>query len=642
MIQHFWRSPGTGISDTDPLLEAALPQDIDEHDSKSKDDNSDEESDNDDQEVKEARARRLRETGGWFGYLQDFAIFLPYVVPQHDLRVQCCIIISLLTIIAERILNVAIPYLLGIIADKVTSGVAPSRELIVFLVLDIISGDSGVILIQDLAKIPIKQFSYKKLTNAAFNHVMAQSIDFHATQDSAEVMKAIEQGEALGGVLESVVIDISPVFVDVVVACIMFYRKFNAAVALILLVASFVYLTAEALSARLTTNERRRVTRAERLQIRRMHQAVQGWQTVAFFNQFNSEARKLSGAVTDHMAAKARFQGLQALFQALVELVVPVTFFGLAFLILQEIAAGRASPGDFVFFLQYWDSIIYPIQFLSNHFRWLVTDFVDAERLLLLLMTKPSIADVPDASPLPATKGNVEFKDVSFMYDEGRQALSNISFSASPGQTIALVGQTGAGKSSVLKLLMRLYDVTSGSITISGYDIRSITLSSLRDVLGVVPQSPMFFNASIMENVRYARPNATDDEVYAACRAAAMHDTIIQYREGYSTQVGERGVKLSGGEAQRLAIARVLLKDAPIVLLDEATSAVDTVTEGKIKDAFEMLREGRIVIVIAHRLSTIVEADQILVFHEGRIVERGTHAELCGEEGRYWKLWHQS
>ncbi|KAH8695886.1 P-loop containing nucleoside triphosphate hydrolase protein [Phaeosphaeriaceae sp. PMI808] len=625
MTFQFWRSPGTGTKDTDPLLEAGLLPDINENDPKLNEDDSDDESD-DDQEVKEARAERLRETGGWFGYLKDFSIFLPYIIPKNDILAQFSIFISILTIILERVLRIAIPYLLGIISDKVTSGVAPMRELAVYFMADILSGESGVHLVQELAKIPIKRFSYKEITNAAFKHVMAQSIDFHSTQDSAEVMKAIEQGFALSNVLESVVFDILPTFFDVLVACVMFYRKFNAAVPIILLAASIVYLAAEAFSARLTTNDRRRVTKAERSQIRKMHQAVQGWQTVTFFNQFQKEYRILSAAVEEHLTANTRFLTKQELYKALIELLIPVAFFSLAFLILQEIAAGKATPGDFVFFLMYWDSIIYPIKFLSDHFRWLVTDFVDAERLLLLLKTKPSITDTPDAMPLPIAQGKVEFKDVSLMYDEDRQALTDVSFTASPSQTIALVGQTGAGKSSVLKLLLRLYDVTSGSISIWGRDIRSITLSSLRDVLGVVPQSPVFFNASIIENVRYARSNATDEE----------------YRRAYDTEVGERGVKLSGGEAQRLAIARVLLKNAPIVLLDEATSAVDTVTEGKIKQAFEKLREGRIVIVIAHRLSTTVNADQILVFHDGRIVERGDHDELCKRKGRYWELWEQS
>lgn len=644
MPLQIWRSPGKGTSDVDPLLEAAVPSTPEPNylNLKDEEDESNNESDDEDGAVKEARAERLRETGGWLGYLKDFTIFLPYVVPRGDLKVQICLVVCICTIVSERILQFAIPYVLGVIADKATSGAAPIRELIIFLVIDILHSDSGIGFIQGLSKIPIKQFSYIKLSNAAFNHVMAQSIDFHSTQDSAEVMKANEQGEALGNVLESVILDIAPTLVDVVVACVIFYRKFNPLVAAGLLGASTTYLVAEALSSRLTTDDRRVLTKAERLETRKMHQAIQGWQTVTYFNQFRREARTFADAVANHMRVKTRFEGRQTAFRALVELLIPTTFFALAYIILQRIAAREASPGDFVFFITYWDSIIYPLKFLTHHIRWIVSDFVDAERLLLLLKTSPSVTDEPDAHPLVVRDGDVMFDRVTFMYDEGRYALRNISFTVSPGQTIALVGQTGAGKSSILKLLLRLHEVTSGKITISSQNISMVTLSSLRDAVSVVPQSPMFFNASIKENVRYARSSATDEDVHAACQAAAIHDTIMSYPKGYNTQVGERGLKLSGGEAQRLAIARALLKDAPIVLLDEATSAVDTVTEGKIKDALEKLRHGRIVIVIAHRLSTIVDADQILVLHEGEVVERGRHDELCNNKGKYWELWEQS
>ncbi|KAF2010910.1 P-loop containing nucleoside triphosphate hydrolase protein [Aaosphaeria arxii CBS 175.79] len=637
-----FKTPGHGSYDTDPLLEAATTsaatysRDLEADDSDSDDDNDE------NQDVKDARTERLRDTGGWLGYLRDFTIFLPYVVPRRDFKVQLCLLICIITLVLERLMQVAIPYTLGIIADKVTSGSAPVQELLVFLGLDVLHGSSGLGLIQDLSKIPIKQFSYKRLTNAAFNHVMAQSIDFHSTQDSAEIMKAVEQGEAVGNVLESVVFDIAPPLIDVIVACTIFYQRFGPAVAMVLFGASVAYLVLETSSTRLTTDDRRKLTKAARVETRKIHQAIQGWQTVVYFNQFHRETRNLAGAVSEHMKAKTRFEARQALIQALVELFVPVTFFTLAYLVLRHIAAGTASPGDFVFFLTYWDSIIYPLKFLTEHFRWLVSDFVDAERLLFLLKTKPSIVDAPEALPLAPCVNEVRFDEVSFQYEEGRYALQDISFTASAGQVVALVGETGAGKSSILKLLLRMHDITAGSITFSNQDIRDVTISSIRNAVSVVPQTPMFFNAPIIENVRYARSTATDEDVHEACRAAAIHDTIMRYPESYDTQVGERGVKLSGGEAQRLAIARALLKNAPIVLLDEATSAVDTITEGRIKSVLGNLRRGRIWIVIAHRLSTIVDADQILVLHEGRLVEKGSHAELCEKRGRYWKLWEQS
>lgn len=636
------KSPGNGSQDFDPLLESALPQD---HDDDRADDASDDDSDSgsdDDQDVKDARAARLNETRGWLGYLRDFAIFAPFVFPRRNLKIQLCLFVCIVAFVLQRMVQAALPYTLGVIADKVTSGVVPTRELLILLLLDVANHESGLVLIQNLSKIPIKQFSYNTLTNAAFNHVMAQSFDFHSTHDSAEVMKTIEQGESVGFVLDTVVFEIAPTLIDVIVAGTIFATKFTPVVAIVFFVACVVYLTAQAFSTKLMTGNRRDMTRAERLQIGKTHQAIEGWQTVAFFNQFQREARNLADAVATHTKARSWFDQKKALLDASVELLISATFFALAFIIVHNIASGQASAGDFVFFLSYWDAIIYPLTYLTNHIHWLSNDFVDAERLLMLFKTKPSIVDAEDAYTLAARDGSVQFEDVSFGYEEGHYALHDISFTALPGQTVAFVGETGAGKSSILKLLMRVHDIESGKITISGQSIQHVTLGSLRDAISVVPQTTLFFNTSIMDNVRYARSSATDEEVFEACRAAAIHDTIMQYPNGYGTRVGERGVKLSGGEAQRLAIARALLRNAPIVLLDEATSAVDTVTEGKIRGALKQLGKGRTMVVVAHRLSTIVDADQIFVMHKGRIVERGRHQELCERRGRYWDLWKHS
>jgi ABC-type multidrug transport system fused ATPase/permease subunit len=276
---------------------------------------------------------------------------------------------------------------------------------------------------------------------------------------------------------------------------------------------------------------------------------------------------------------------------------------------------------------------------LSSNYRWLIADLIDAERLLILFQTKPTVLDKEGVQLLEVTHGNVRFKGVHFAYDPRKPTLTDINIDAHTGETIAFVGETGAGKTSILKLLFRFYDVSAGSIEIDGQDIRDVTLSSLRDAIGVVPQDPVLFNATVMENLRYARLDATDEEIYDACKATAVHDKIMSFPDRYQSSVGEQGVKLSGGELQRVAIARVLLKNPPIVLLDEATSAVDSDTEVLIQAALKKLSTGRTTFVIAHRLSTIVSADKILVVHEGRIVERGTHHELLQLGGKYLSLW---
>ncbi|KXH51519.1 ABC transporter [Colletotrichum nymphaeae SA-01] len=605
-------------------------------------DSEDEDTDDDDDDsasIKRRRAKRLEETGGWLGYLKDFKIFVPLLIPRNDRKVQLSIILCLLCIAGGRAMIILIPRQLGIVTDEILAKEAPYGALAIWLLLSLISGESGLGLIEALAKIPIKQFSYRQITNAAFSHVMNLPMEFHAERDSAEVMKAIEQGEALSNLLETAVIDILPTVADMFIALWFLYWKFNAYVSLAMLVASVAFTTLEVVTSNMNLANRRASSKAEREEARIMHQAVQGWQTVTYFNMFNFEKRRFGQAVDSQLAASRRYGVGDAFIQALLEATVPLTFFVLACLVLYEITNCRASPGDFVLLLTYWEYLVWPLKFLSHNYRYLMSDLVDAERLLNLLQTKSTIVERENAKNLTPVKGHVAFENVGFAYDPRRQTVKELDVSAAPGKTIALVGETGAGKSSILKLLLRFYDVTSGRITIDGQDIRDVTLTSLREALGVVPQDPLLFNASVMENLRYARPSATDEDVFEACRAAAIHDRILSFADGYESKVGEQGVKLSGGEIQRLAIARVFLKDPPILILDEATSAVDTMTEANIQHALETLKSGRTTFVIAHRLSTVVNSDKIVVIHEGRVVESGTHEELLAQGKRYKDLW---
>lgn len=272
-------------------------------------------------------------------------------------------------------------------------------------------------------------------------------------------------------------------------------------------------------------------------------------------------------------------------------------------------------------------------------YRTIASYMLDAERLLDIMTKKPNIDDKAGAKDLEFKDGIIEFDRVSFAYDVRKPVLKNVNFTTKPAQTVALVGETGGGKSTILKLLFRFYDITEGNLRIDGQDVRDVSLRSLRENIGVVPQSPSLFQDTLMANIRYSRLEATDEEVFDACRAAAIHDKIISFPDGYKSKPGARGVNLSGGELQRIAIARAILKRPKIVLLDEATSAVDTETELIIQESLKKLIQGKTTIVVAHRLSTIINADVIIVVHGGEIVEMGTHEELVRTEGRYHSLW---
>ncbi|RAH71521.1 ABC transporter ATP-binding protein [Aspergillus aculeatinus CBS 121060] len=631
-------------------------------------DASDSETSSDEDESDDSRTSQFRKTGSWIAYIQNFQVFIPFLIPGKDRKVQACLLVCVLCLIADRVLNVLVPRQLGIVADKLFTRESPSTELGIYIALNLLHGQSGVEMILSLAKIPIKQFSYRHLTTTAFGHVMDLGMDFHSDRDSAEVMKAMEQGEALTNLVEVALLEIAPAILDTGVAFVFLYRKFTSTAALSMLIATLAFTTVEVITADWNVANRRRQTRAERAEARVLHQAIQGWPTVFIFNMFDHERARFGAAVDRHLQATRAWSQRDAYTTALTEAFFPATFALLATLVAREVQAGRASPGDFVFLVQYWDSLIWPIKYLSKDYRWLVAELVGAERLLDLLRTNPTVTDAPDALALdPSTvEGRIEFNNVTFSYVPDKHhlpTLQNITLTASPGQTIALVGATGAGKSSLTKLLLRAYDLphtpTAGTITLDAHDIRSLTQSSLRQTIGVVPQNPLLFNISILDNLRYARPSASAAEIHAACRSAAIHEKILSFPKGYATKVGEQGVKLSGGEVQQLAIARVLLKDPAVLVLDEATSAVDTETEWVVQRALfgshtagdsgseyggegmGMRRRKRTTFVIAHRLSTVVRADLIVVLHEGRIVERGTHEGLLKERGRYFGLWER-
>lgn len=306
-----------------------------------------------------------------------------------------------------------------------------------------------------------------------------------------------------------------------------------------------------------------------------------------------------------------------------------------------QVTTDKIKVGKFVTLLTYMAQLQSPLNYFGTFYKSVQSSMINSERLLELFKEKASVIDKPGVAVVENCMGDIRFRNVQFAYNKRKNALNGMDFHCRPGTTTALVGESGGGKSTVFRLLFRFYNTVDGSIELDGHNVQDITIESLRQNIGVVPQDTVLFNESLMYNLKYAKPDATDEEVYEACRAACIHDKILRMDDGYDTQVGERGLRLSGGEKQRVAIARTILKAPPIILLDEATAALDTGTEQNIQKALHSLAKGRTVLVIAHRLSTIAKADQILVLHEGKVVERGTHLQLLAKNGHYKNMWEK-
>ncbi|KAK4495716.1 hypothetical protein PRZ48_012984 [Zasmidium cellare] len=596
-----------------------------------------------DKELRAQQKKRLQESGSWISYLSEYGIFVRMVVPRKAPRVQACIVLVGICIVAERILNILVPRQLGILVEDLTNfagtGQVPWSSLGFWILYAALGSHAGVRLIREIAQLPVQQYGYKAIATISFEHVMTLSMDFHNEKNSGELMRAIEQGTNLQDLVNFMFFDVLPMFFDLVAAFVYVSILFDVYMAMILLAVGVAYIWIGAKVTSLSIKQRRNFNTTMREESKVQNEAINNWQTVSHFNRGKYESARYSNAVDAFNFAEWRYYLAFDLGGGAQNAVMFLGRVAVTVLAVYQVTQGTVAVRNFVTLVSYLDSIEEPFSLVSYSVRKITGMLTDSERLLQLLTTKPSITDAPDAKELVVTKGEVSFDHVDFAYDPRRPTLKNVDFTVKPGQTVALVGETGGGKSTTLKLLYRYYDVSAGAIRIDGQDIRGVTLDSLRDSFGMVPQDPSLFNFTIMENIKYARLDATDEEVMDACRAAAIHDKIMSFPDGYSAKVGERGVKLSGGELQRIAIARAMVRRPKIVLLDEATSMIDAETEAIIQQAFKRLTADRTTFIVAHRLSTIQHADLILVINNGEIVERGTHEELFEKNGKYVALW---
>jgi ATP-binding cassette subfamily B protein len=435
------------------------------------------------------------------------------------------------------------------------------------------------------------------------------------------------------------IFNIAPTLFEIAMVATILLINYGAEYSLIVLFSVGLYGAFSFRATRWRTRYIREVNAADSDSNTRAVDSLINYETVKYFNNEEFEAQRYDDSLEQWEQARRKNRlSLLALNggQAIIIALSQTLMLGLAALSVQD---GEMTLGDFVLINQFMLQLFIPLSFLGFVYREIKASLASIERLFRVLDHEPAVTDAPEAGLLKMASGGVEFRQVHFGYGDDRQVLSGLDFSIGGGETVALVGASGAGKSTVVKLLFRFYDPTSGSIFLDGQNIREVTQDSLRSAVAIVPQDCVLFNDSLLENIRYGRPSATDEEVKAAVGAAYLGDFVTRLPEGLNTRVGERGLKLSGGERQRVAIARAVLKSAPILVFDEATSSLDSESERAVMQAFRALAGHHTALVIAHRLSTIVDADRILVLEDGQLVEQGRHEALLASGGRYTALW---
>ncbi|SPO03993.1 related to vacuolar membrane protein HMT1 [Cephalotrichum gorgonifer] len=592
-------------------------------------------------EGRERREKRLREDGNWFTYVRKFFILWPHIWPVGNYWLQFRAVLVVICLLIQNALNLLIPRQMGIIMD-ILSGAREGNawiQVMIFAVLKFLASDSGIDYVRQRIYFPLENYSRDALVTAAYRHILSLSADFHDSQSTSDTILAVRGGETISSMVDKLAFSAFPRVVDLVIAIIYLSMKFGPYEGFITISTAICYLHVATVLVGGMKEARRDQVTSYYDKNGLLQAGIEGWHTVTAFNQIGYEDNRHTNAVRVYTAKAKVLYFKWFSIHALQSCVLLSGLLAGSFLAVARIQNGMATPGDFAMLLAYWSQLTGPLMFFSSLGKQVSNDLIHAERLLDMMYKHPTVMNKKGARPLNFTRGAVEFEDVFFSYDKRKDIIHNLTFTVPGGQSVAFVGATGAGKSTIIKLLARLYDVKSGSIRVDGQDIRDVDLSSLRDRIGIVPQAPVLFNDTILNNIRYARITASDEEVFDACRAAWIHDKILSFSDGYETRVGERGVKLSGGELQRVAIARAMLKSPDLVILDEATSSVDTDTEHKIQKSLAQLCDGRTTFVVAHRLSTIMNADRIIVIGDGTILESGDHETLIRSGGKYANLW---
>ena len=579
----------------------------------------------------------------------------PYVWPSDRPDLQATVAISLGLMLVAKLVTVAMPFTFKWATDALVAtagGAVPADQTVKWLVgapvlAILLYGLSRVamsLLVQAregmFAKVALH--AVRKLALTTFEHMHRLSLRFHLERKTGGLTRVLERGRAgIENITRMTLMTFVPTIVEfaLVLAVLMLEFDWRYALVVAVMISLYLWFTVRATDWRIKI--RRTMNESDSEANTKAIDSLLNYETVKYFGAEEREARRYDRSMAVYQEASVKSYTSLAVLNAGQAVIFMVALTACMVMAGLDIAAGSKTVGHFVMVNALMLQLFIPLNFMGMVYREIKQSLTDIERMMDVLAESPEVADRPGAVPLVVSAGLIRFEDVKFCYEPERLILDGLSLEVPAGKMVAIVGPSGAGKSTVSRILLRFYDVAGGRVTIDGQDIRDVTQLSLRAALGVVPQDTVLFNDTILYNIRYGRPDASDEEVREAARLAQIDSFIRALPQGYSTMVGERGLKLSGGEKQRVAIARTILKGPPILLLDEATSALDSHTEKEIQDALDRIARTRTTVVIAHRLSTIVGADNILVLDAGRLVEQGTHKELLARGGLYASLWNR-
>lgn len=576
---------------------------------------------------------------GW----QTLKRFLPYLWPKDNLGLRWRIVGAVVLILLAKATTLALPYAYKRAVDLMTVKAGPAVTVALAFVLAYALGRFGGTLFDNLRNIVFErvgQDAARSLAEDVFARLHRLSLRFHLARRTGEVTKVIERGtKSIDAMLYFMLFNIAPTAIELVAVAVIFYLNFGWG----LVVATAIAVVAYGAITRWITEWRSALReKMNRLDTQAMARAVDSllnYETVKYFGAENRELARYGQAARAYADAAITSENSLGLLNIAQAVIVNLLLGGAMGYTVWEWSRGRMTVGDLVFVNTYLIQLFRPLDMLGMVYRTIRQGLIDMAEMFRLMDTEIEVRDAPGAPALVIRRPTVVFDDVVFGYDRDRTILQGLSFDVPAGHQVAIVGPSGAGKSTIARLIFRFYDPWSGRILIDGQDIRTVTQASLRSVVGIVPQDSVLFNDTIGYNIGYGRDGATQAEIEAGARGAALMPLIERLPKGFATEVGERGLKLSGGEKQRVAIARTLVKNPPILLLDEATSALDTRTEQDILATLNRVSTGRTSLSIAHRLSTIVEADTILVLNEGRLAESGSHLDLLKHDGLYAEMW---